>query len=247
MGLNYSIIRLSEVDSTNIYAKNQARMNAPEGTVIIADHQSGGYGRMGRHFSSPEGTGLYFSIILRPDIPARDALLITTAAAVSVAESIDSFNVTESQIKWVNDIYNKDNKKLCGILCESALAGDRLDYAVLGIGINLTEPKGGFPDNIKDIAGAVFSKYKEEYKELLLERVLKRFDHYYCELQSREFYNIYYEKCFIIGKEVNFIKGNEITPCRVLDLDNDFRLIVQSEDGKRLSLDSGEISVKLRS
>lgn len=247
MGLNYTMIRLNEVDSTNIYAKDQARNNAPEGTVIIAGRQSGGYGRMGRRFSSPNQTGLYFSIILRPDIPARDALLITTAAAVSVAEAIDSFNVTESQIKWVNDIYNKDNKKLCGILCESALAGDKLDYVVLGIGINLTEPKDGFDEDIKDIAGAVFTDYKEEYKDILLKRILERFDNYYRNLQSRIFYNIYYKKCFIIGKEVNFIKGNEITPCRVLDLDTDFRLIVQTEDGKRITLDSGEISVKIRS
>jgi len=166
---------------------------------------------------------------------------------VAVSEAIDSFNVTRSQIKWVNDIYNEDNKKLCGILCEAALVGERLGYAVLGIGINLKMPDSGFDDEIKDIAGAVFSDYKEEYKEMLLSEILKRFDFYYSDLQSRKFYNIYYSKCFIIGKEVDYIHNNKVTPCTVIDLDRDFRLIVQTKNKTILALDSGEVSVKIRS
>ena len=147
------IIEKDSVTSTNTELIEMAKNGAKEGTVLIASEQTAGKGRTGKSFYSPEGSGVYLSILLRPDFKPEDALFLTTIAAVATAKAIESVSDKEAKIKWVNDVY-LDNKKVCGILTESALSSDmeKLDYAVVGIGINLCPPEGGFPDDIKNIA-----------------------------------------------------------------------------------------------
>ena len=144
----------SELDSTNQYLKELAKEGAKAGTVIIANKQSAGRGRLGRSFFSPEGTGIYMSILLRPEMELQKSVRITSMAAVAVARAIERVSGIEAKIKWVNDIF-LNGKKVCGILTESginAITGT-LEYAVLGIGINVGTIQ--FPEELKDIATSI--------------------------------------------------------------------------------------------
>ena len=147
----------TEVTSTNTLLKAQAEQGAPEGTVLIAESQTAGKGRLGRHFTSPPGTGIYFSLLLRPHCTAEKSLFITTTAAVAVCEAIEQVTGLNPQIKWVNDVYLNE-KKVCGILTEASVDFENggLNWAVLGIGINIAVPEEGFPEEIRSIAGAIF-------------------------------------------------------------------------------------------
>ncbi|MBR6501944.1 MAG: biotin--[Clostridia bacterium] len=153
---NVNLFAFKKIDSTNIYAKTLASEGYKDGTVVVAREQTAGKGRLGRTFFSKRG-GLYFSVILRPYKSLNDTVFITTAAAVAAARAIEKVSGKKCEIKWVNDIYI-NNKKVCGILTEGAITPDgSLDYAILGVGINLFAPKGGFPSNLP-LAGSVFDK-----------------------------------------------------------------------------------------
>ena len=142
-----NIIYKETTNSTNSDLKELAKEGAKEGTIIISEHQTGGKGRLGKSFYSPKGCGLYFSILLRPDFSPDFAPLITVACAVSVMRAVKTVYQTETEIKWVNDIYS-GGKKFCGILTESSISpkDKKLEFAVLGIGINLEVPKTGYPE-----------------------------------------------------------------------------------------------------
>ncbi len=142
----YQIIRYSSIDSTNTRLKQQAMEGAPSGTVLVADRQTAGRGRLGRQFFSPEGSGLYMSLLIRP-VRLCDAGLLTTLAAVAVARALEGFGVPTG-IKWVNDLM-VDGRKLCGILAEAGIYEGQ-PFAVIGIGINLK--KAAFPGELTHIA-----------------------------------------------------------------------------------------------
>jgi len=237
---------LDSVDSTNTLAKLRAKEGADEGYIVIASHQTAGRGRLGRSFSSPDGTGIYMSIILKPALSPEKTVLITTAAAVAVSQAIEELSGKQTQIKWVNDILIS-GKKVCGILTEGSIdpQSKNLDFAVLGIGINVFRPKNDFCDEIKDIAGAVFDKYNEEIKTNLILKIIENFFYYYKVIEEKTFFDYYKEKCFVIGKKVNIIKnGKIISNGEVLDLTHDFSLMIRKESGETEKLSSGEISIR---
>ena len=153
---NLTVEVYKEVTSTNTLLKQRSQSGAPHGLVIAAESQTSGRGRMGREFFSPDQTGVYFSILLRPTLSPSDALLITTCAAVACARALEKISGKTAQIKWVNDIYI-DERKVCGILTEASFVQGKIDFAVLGIGINLYTPDNGFPADIKDKAGSLFT------------------------------------------------------------------------------------------
>ena len=234
--------------STNTTAKELAKDGAPDGTVVIADEQSAGRGRMTRSFFSPGGTGLYMSVIIRRDLLATDALHLTTTAAVATAQAIESMG-RAVQIKWVNDIY-LDGKKVCGILTEGAVApgGKKLDYAVIGIGVNIAPPKDGFPEEIKGIAGSVFDRVEDAFSvrgELAL-GILQRLMNYLRFDNTSTIYDEYCRRSLVIGKQVTVHRGEEQPHlCEAVGIDRDYRLIVRTQDGKETALDSGEVSIKM--
>lgn len=237
-------IRLAEVGSTNACAKEYAEKGAEEGTVIEAKRQTDGRGRLGRSFFSGGG-GAYFTVILRPRLSAEASLLITAAAAVAVAEAIEKISGKEAKIKWVNDIYI-DEKKVCGILAEGKLSAEgRLDYAVLGIGVNLSEPEGGFPRELEGIAGAIFEKGKEIQAEAVIEAIYDRFFEIYENIEERAFMQEYRRRSFLKGKTVSFKKEKTEHTALVVGIDDSARLILD-EDGKQFTLEAGEVSVKWR-
>ncbi len=237
----------AEQESTNTTVRQLAADGAKEGTVVIAGRQTGGRGRRGRSFYSPQDTGIYMSILLRPSfISAKEALSITTMAAVAISEAIEAVSCEEAKIKWVNDIFMR-GRKVCGILTEAAfgLEADSLEYAVLGLGINVNEPEGGFPDEIKDIAGAVFKEPVSDAKNRLAAEVINRFMAYYHSRDLVGYISEYRRRSFVIGKDVLVMAQDGPKPARALDVDEECRLIVQYPDGTKEALHSGEISIKL--
>ncbi len=234
------------VESTNTLLKAKAREGAEEGLVIVASRQTGGRGRMGRSFFSPEDTGVYLSILLKPEIKSADAVLVTTAAAVAVCRSLEALGVDGAGIKWVNDIF-VSGKKVCGILTEAAVNPENgyLDFAVLGVGINIYSPEGGFPDEIKDIAGAVFENKEADLRNRFTAYFLNEFFGFYGELTERAHCPEYVERSLVIGKMVNVLSGDNQREALVKGIDNDCCLIVQYKNGEIHKLSSGEISIKL--
>jgi BirA family biotin operon repressor/biotin-[acetyl-CoA-carboxylase] ligase len=237
---------LDRVSSTNTVLKSLFERGAGEGKVVISNGQSEGRGRSGREFFSPPDTGIYFSLLLKPKSDARTAALITSAAAVSVCEAIDKVAGMETQIKWVNDVYLR-GKKICGILTEGALDFETggLSYVVLGAGLNLWEPAEGFPEGVKDVAGALFgeSDYRPGVKNALVAEILNRFFRYYRELDKREFIEEYRRRSLATGRKVFFRDGDGLREALALGIDGDARLIVRLENGEERALPAGEISI----
>jgi len=239
---------LSTSDSTNALAREKAMAGAPEGYTIIANSQTNGRGRSGRTFYSPPDTGIYMSLILRPNYESsRQAVKLTTMAAVAVCEAIEAASGKKAQIKWVNDIYVNE-KKVCGILTEASfgLEDGFLEYVVLGIGMNVYLPEAGFPEEMKDIAGAVFDAEQNDGKNHLAAEVLNRFMTYYAAHQeSSKYVERYRSRSLVIGREIQVLSPRESRKATALDIDKDCHLIVEYEDGKVESLSSGEISIKM--
>ena len=234
------------ITSTNDFCKNIAKVGATEGTVVVADMQTMGKGRMGRSFISPKGTGLYLSIVLRPKFDKIFLPLITTAAAVAAARAIEHVSPRKAFIKWVNDIY-VDNKKVAGILAESSFSDTdvNLNYTILGIGINILPPKNGFNESIKDIAGSVYKKFAPEgTRDRLLNEFLNEFEALYEKLPEKDFIMEYRERSFLIGKNITFIKNEEEISALVLDVDESGSLVVKKEDAEILTLSTGEVNIK---
>ena len=229
------------VTSTNKLMKECAS-EKDEGYVIIADRQTEGRGRLGRSFFSPSGSGVYFSIILKPRTDISDALSVTTVAAVSMCTALNETFGVKPGIKWVNDIYI-DGKKVCGILAESAVDRESgaPEYIVLGIGVNVYEPDGGFPDDISALAGSVSRVKKADGRNALLASF---FDSFY-ELKSSDVSPLYKKYNITPGKKIKVIKGDRIRDALALDIDELCRLVVRYDDnGETEALSSGEISIK---
>ena len=234
------------LESTNITAKESAQNGAAEGTVIIAKEQTAGKGRLSRTFFSPNG-GLYMSIILRPTISSEKTTFITAAAAVAVCRAIKTVTGVDTGIKWVNDIY-LNGKKVCGILTSGAINSEKknLDYAILGIGLNIDPPKGGFNKEIKNIATSLFKENcDEDTKARLTAEILNEFFDLYKNIENRTFLKEYRERSVIIGKTVFCANSGGEFPVKVESIDDNARLIVTTVCGERLILNSGEVRIKI--
>lgn len=175
--LGSTILRFDSVSSTNDVARDLAASGKPEGLCVISREQTAGRGRQGRSWSSPPGEGLYLSLILRPEIRAAESTLITLAAAVAVAETLKMDFHLSVDIKWPNDIL-ASGRKICGILVESAIEGERLQYAVMGIGVNVAQRY--FPSEIVETATSLsLETGRTLYPEDLLKPLLERLE-YWC-------------------------------------------------------------------
>lgn len=232
--------------STNLSAREKALQGEPEGLVILSDQQTVGRGRSDRGFFSPAGTGLYMSLLLRPKLSVGDSLLLTTAAAVAVAEAIEEVSGKKTQIKWVNDVLI-DGKKVSGILTDAALSMENggVDYAIIGMGINVLPPTDGFPPELQGIAASVFSQENGDIRSRLAGSVLNHLMRYYADLSRRTFLPAYRERLFFLGKSVTVLKQDGPVKAIALGVDENFRLRVRYESGREELLSSGEIQIRL--
>lgn len=236
---------LEECDSTSTLLKKRAEEGQGEFFVLFSKSQSAGRGRMGKSFISKKG-GLYFSIILRPENLIKNSIFITPAAAVAAAKAIEKISGKEAKIKWVNDIFIAD-KKVCGILCESRLdlENSAAEYVILGVGINVFRPKGGYEKEIENIADALFSSDENGQAYLLLAaEFLNNFKEYYEKIEKKQYMKEYIDRSYLKNKEISFFKDSKFHSARVVDTDMDGNLIIE-ENGERKRLYSGEVSVKI--
>ena len=227
--------------------KEQAAAGAPEGTAILAGAQTQGRGRIGRSFYSPSDTGIYLSILLRPnDCSPLQATKLTTMAAVAACEAIEAAARRSAQIKWVNDIFI-DGKKVCGILTEASfgLESGHLDYAVLGIGFNAYTPEGGFPENIESIAGSIFLRRENDGKNRLAADFLNHFMDLYSCRDDHAYVEKYRQRSLVLGKRIRILSPSGTIFATALDVDDQCRLVVRYDDGSTQALSSGEISIRL--
>ena len=239
---NLTVEVYDSVTSTNTILKQRGSKGAPHGLILAAKHQTAGRGRMGRSFYSPDESGVYFSILLRPKLSPSDSLLITTAAAVACARVLERISQKNAEIKWVNDIY-MDGRKVCGILTEAAFSVGKIDYAVLGIGINLAPPQNGFPEDIRQKAGSVFNYSTNDMRSLVVAEIINEFLTIYETIENRTFIEEYRNRSMLDGMEINVLKSDTVTPATALYIDQDLTLVVRYNDGKIEHLSSGDVSI----
>jgi len=235
--------------STNAAAKELIlNDNAAHGRVLIAENQTGAYGRRGKSFFTYDG-GVYMSIILRPkQAAAETATLITVFAAVAVCNAVFAVSGKQCKIKWVNDIF-LNNKKVCGILTE-AISGT--DAAVLGIGLNLAPFGDGLPAELTDTAGSVFEtgeiipqNAKNRFAADIIETIMSYANVFNGDV-SKDVLAEYKARSLLLGREITVMpnSGGEYAAAAI-DIDEKGGLIIKKEDGSVETLSSGEVRVKL--
>ena len=238
---------LREVRSTNLLLREKAIAGCPEGTVLIAGMQTEGRGRMGRRFFSPSNTGIYMSLLLRPvQISAEIGLRLTTMAAIAACDAIEEVSGNSAMIKWVNDLYMQ-NRKVGGILTEGTVSVEtgQMESVVLGIGLNVYAPDGGFPRELQNIAGAVFSETQNNGKNRLAAAFLNRFFRLYRSGDFLSYTSEYRRRSIAVGRLISVLSSAGMRSAYAVDVDPECRLVVRYEDGTEEHLSSGEISIKL--
>lgn len=222
-------------------------MEEQEGTVIVAEEQVDGKGRLGRGWISPKGKGIWMSIILKPEVDPIKVAKITLIGAAAVYKALNNMNI-DSTIKWPNDILI-DGKKICGILTEMSCELNMINYVVMGIGINVNLDESNIPEDLKDKATSIKISQKSSInRKELLAHVLNEFEELYMPFKDNgnilKAINICRENSALIGKEVKIIKGEKIKIGRALDINEEGQLVVEFNNGVVENILSGEISVR---
>ena len=236
-----------EIDSTNDHLKAMARQGAPHGTVLIADRQTGGHGRMGRNFHSPGGVGVYLSILLRPDCVPGELMHLTCAAAVAMCDAVEASAGFRPGIKWTNDlVFGK--RKLGGILTELGLGPKgKVDYAIIGIGINCCQKEADFAPDIRNIAGSLSMVSGQEIiRTKVAAAMMEALRHMDSQLLStkQEMLERYRSDCITVGQDVSLVRGDEIRHGHAVTVDEEGALMVLFPDGHLEAINSGEVSVR---
>lgn len=238
----YSIHRYKRITSTNNVAKSLAEEGAPEGTVVIAESQSEGRGRLGRIWVSPPRDGLYLSIVLKPAIPIAEMWQIGYVAAVAVAEAINEISELDARVKWPNDII-VNGRKVAGILVEVDNCGGTHEPAVIiGIGININMKE--FPEDVADKATSLAIECSKEFDVDNMESCLLSSMHkWYSIYQDEGFdpiFNRLLELDCVIGQQVTIQTPNGVVTGKAISINKDGNLIVQSEDGQEIAIFAGD-------
>ncbi len=245
-------IQLKQFDvlqSTNVTAVAFAKDGAPEGTVIVAERQNGGRGRRNRVWNSPLG-GLWFTVILRPHIDPQYVAQVTLLAGVAVAQALRQiYQTDEITIKWPNDLLLR-GKKVCGILSEMQLdENGAIDYAIVGIGINVALNPEDFPEDLKGIAASLNASFNKNYTcGYVLDNILREFDFLYQQWLIKGaniIIDLWKKLNCTLGKQV-LVKDNDkvIFSGEVISIDETGAIVVRSKEGELQSFDFGEISIR---
>ena len=233
-----------EIDSTNLWIKRLAKEGAPEGTLALAEFQSAGRGRLGRSWEVPEGTSVMMSILLRPKFEPQYAPTLTLVMGMAVAKAVKSLGFDVS-IKWPNDVV-VSHKKICGILTEMGVRDGKIDYAVIGVGINVNIKE--FPEEMVDKATSLYLESGKEFdRSQIPGLVMEAFEKYYEKFAAT---------CDLSGlkEEYESILANYNQPVRVLakepyegvarGITDGGELLVEKTDGTIVAVSAGEVSVR---
>lgn len=233
------------IDSTNTRAKELAFSGAPHGTVLIADHQTAGRGRMGRSFQSPVGVGIYMSVILRYACSPLELMHLTCATAVAACDAVERAMGLRPGIKWTNDlVYEK--RKLAGILTEM-LTFPNETVAIVGIGINCCQRQTDFDESIRSFAGSLAMITGQEVDRAkvtasLVEAIFKMDK---TMLTGKEaMMQAYQQNCVTVGKDISVVRSDEVRHGHALGVDSDGALLVRFPDGHMEAIQSGEVSIR---
>lgn len=251
-GLNTSILGvkfkyLPSVVTTNDAAKKWALEGAPDGSILIAEEQTQGKGRLGRGWFSPWGQGLWFSIILRPRVDTVDVPQITLVAAVAVAMAIEKETGFKPGIKWPNDLLAPGGK-LCGILTELNADMDRVGYVVLGIGVNVNSGPGDIPGDLQGVASSLAIETGRRVNRVnLLRVILQELDYWYLLWCAEGFKPVlsHWKKWNVTtGHKVHIKTSKETVEGVAIDVDEEGALVVRLNDGGVRSFVAGEVSLR---
>lgn len=238
------ILVFKTLNSTNKKAKELAAEGAESGTIVIANEQTEGRGRLGRSFYSPADTGIYLSLIIRPNVKAQKGVLITTFASVAVCRAIESVFGLQCEIKWVNDVL-LNKRKICGILTEGITDFEtgNLEHVILGIGVNFTTEN--FPDDIKNKAGSIQNtENKHIIRNKFIAELIDQLADITQEIQNGIFIEEYKNRSAALGKEIEVLGHENIRYGKAIDIDESGGLVISLENGENEILNSGEISIK---
>ena len=234
------------IGSTNDVLKKWAAEGAPSGTVLAAGEQTLGRGRLGRSFHSPEGQGVYLSILLRPQCRPEQLMHLTCAAAAAMVEAIRKAAGFKPSIKWTNDLVY-GHKKLGGILTELSLNSQGLDCCIIGIGINCLQGPQDFPQELQDMAASLsMIAGKPVLPQVLAAAMMEALWHMDENLLTgkKAMLDDYRKNCITLGTEISLVRGEEIRHGRALDIDDQGALLVEFTPGQVEVVNSGEVSIR---
>lgn len=228
------VIVFDTIGSTNDAAKELCKNGGQY--LIIANEQTNGRGRQGKSFFSPKGSGLYFSLTVNTDKADFDFTGVTCAVSVACTRAIERLTGIKAQIKWVNDIYI-EKKKVCGILVQAVTEGGRITRLIIGVGINIST--SDFPDELKEIAGSLNKKID---RSILTAEIVNNIRELLNEKPSA-YIDEYKKSSNVLGKEIIYFKDNSPHNATAVDIDSTGGLVVE-ENGEKITLTSGEISLR---
>lgn len=257
---NDIIIKFFDViDSTNDYLKKNNEDIKATMAVAVANEQTLGRGRKGRKFFSAKNSGIYISMLVRPKIEVKNCLFITIMSSVAALEAINEFLDVDLKIKWVNDLYI-DDKKVSGTLTESVLnsEGNGFLYVISGTGINVFMPEDGFDNEIENIAGALTKRNTDidNIRSKIAAKFIEKFYNYYKLYFDGEFsldntFDVtdilekYRNNSYLTGKDIYIIGNDEEKTYKVIGINDDGNLIIKGNDEKIITLNAGEVSVRV--
>jgi BirA family transcriptional regulator, biotin operon repressor / biotin---[acetyl-CoA-carboxylase] ligase len=241
-----NIIHFDTIDSTNSKAKQLAD-SIEDGTILISEEQISGRGRLGRSWVSPKYKGVWMSIVLKPDLNPMEAVKLTQVAAAAVVLGSRELGV-DILVKWPNDIVI-NHKKTCGILTEMSAELTRINYVVVGIGINVNIDEADFPEDIKEIATSLKVETGTSInRQELVGRILNNFEMLYKRFVNENdiasSLKVCREKSALLGNCINVIKRDGSLEAKALDIDEEGRLLVEYPDGTKEFILSGEVSIR---
>jgi BirA family biotin operon repressor/biotin-[acetyl-CoA-carboxylase] ligase len=238
-----------QIGSTNDEAFRLGLQGAPEGTVLVADAQSAGKGRLARLWHSPPGANIYTSVLLRPRFAAARAPQISIAAGVTAAETLEPYCPGRAALKWPNDV-QIGGKKICGILAQMKLAGADIDFVVVGIGVNVNWRPEQFPEEIRSIATSLFLETGRDIsREDLLNRLYENLTKWYKSLLTCGFEAVrqaWLSRAPMIGQNVAVRFGDETLSGRAAGLDDDGSLILETPEGAARKVSAGDATILKR-
>ncbi len=243
--LGRNIIILEEIDSTNEEGKRQGAAGAPDGTLCLAERQTGGKGRLGRVWSSPAGTGVWMTLLLRPQLAPKEATQLTLIAGLSVCQAIRRLTGCDAMIKWPNDVVI-GRKKVCGILTELAADMERIHYVLVGIGINANLPE--FQGELQKKATSLLLETGHKInRAALIQAVLEEFETYYDRFLTdltADFITPYEALCVSLNRRVSVIRGGREITGQSIGLNQEGELLIRTDSGDILEIGSGEVTVQ---
>jgi BirA family biotin operon repressor/biotin-[acetyl-CoA-carboxylase] ligase len=233
------------IDSTNLRAKQLAGAGAPDGTVVVAEHQTGGRGRLSRAWEAPPHSCILCSIIFRPTLQPEDLFRLTMMASIAVVDALRAAAEIRTGIKWPNDVYAGD-KKICGILTETECTAQAVQYAVVGIGIHVNWPLkehrglGGSATSLSDVCGSAISRVR------LFQELLRRLDTRYGSLHDRAgLHREWMERCMHLGRTVNIVYEREALEGIARGITEQGHLLLESAGGRMHEIICGDVSLRL--